>query len=71
MPEPTDPLSIALAERFPAVPLESVVRCVWDARDAVEFAGVEESEREALVERLAQAHVEELLPFYDETAASE
>ena len=57
-------LSFALAQQFPAVPLQSVVRCIWDAQTAVEYAAVDVDDRDELVERLARAHLEELLPFY-------
>ena len=60
----TNALSASLAEMFPSIPLQSVVRCVWDAESAVEYAGVEADDRKSLVERLARAHLEELLPFY-------
>jgi hypothetical protein len=59
-------LSHALAQQFPNIPLQSVVRCIWDAQTAVEYAAVSASDRSELVERLARAHLEELLPFYDE-----
>ena len=59
-------LSLALAQQFPHIPLQSVVRCVWDAQSAVEYAAVSASDRGELVERLARAHLEELQPFYDE-----
>lgn len=59
-------LSATLAEQYPAIPLQSVVRCVLDAQSAVEYAGVEREDRESLVERLARAHLEELAPFYVE-----
>ena len=57
-------LSLALAQQFPNIPLQSVVRCVWDAHTAVEYAAVSPDDRGELVERLARAHLEELLPFY-------
>lgn len=57
-------LAASLAEMFPSIPLQSVVRCVWDAESAVEYAAVEADDRKSLVERLARAHLEELLPFY-------
>lgn len=57
-------LSLALAQQFPSIPLQSVVRCVWDAQTAVEYAAVAAGDRTELVERLARAHLEELLPFY-------
>lgn len=57
-------LSATLAQEFPAIPLQSVVRCVWDAENAVQFAGVAGDDRAALVARLARAHLEELIPFY-------
>ena len=57
-------LSATLARMFPDIPLQSVVRCVWDAESAVNYAAVDDGDREALVERLARAHLEELLPFY-------
>ena len=57
-------LSLALAQQFPSIPLQSVVRCVWDAQMAVEYAAVSSGDREELVERLARAHLEELQPFY-------
>lgn len=59
-------LSASLAELFPAIPMQSVVRCVLDAESAVEYAGVERDDRHGLVERLARAHLEELAPFYVE-----
>jgi hypothetical protein len=59
-------LSLALAQQFPNIPLQSVVRCVWDAHTAVEYAAVSASDRGELVERLARAHLEELLPFYND-----
>jgi len=59
-------LSLALAQQFPNIPLQSVVRCVWDAQTAVEYAAVSPTDRGELVERLARAHLEELLPFYDD-----
>jgi len=61
-------LSATLAQLFPDIPLQSVVRCVWDAESAVEYAAVDAADRAALVERLARAHLEELLPFYTEAA---
>ena len=61
-------LSLALAQQFPNIPLQSVVRCVWDAQSAVEYAAVLADDRGELVERLARAHLEELLPFYDDDA---
>ena len=67
----TNTLSASLAEMFPSIPLQSVVRCVWDAESAVEYAAVDADDRKALVERLARAHLEELLPFYSETDNSE
>jgi hypothetical protein len=60
----TNALSASLAEMFPSIPLQSVVRCVWDAESAVEYAAVDSDDRKSLVERLARAHLEELLPFY-------
>jgi hypothetical protein len=57
-------LSESLARMFPAIPMQSVVRCVLDARSAVDYAGVTTEERPGLVERLARAHLEELAPFY-------
>jgi len=57
-------LSLALAQQFPSIPLQSVVRCVWDAQMAVEYAAVSSGDRGELVERLARAHLEELQPFY-------
>jgi len=57
-------LSLALAQQFPSIPLQSVVRCVWDAQMAVEYAAVSSDDRGELVERLARAHLEELQPFY-------
>ena len=66
----TNALSASLAERFPSIPLQSVVRCVWDAESAVDYAGVGADDRKSLVERLARAHLEELLPFYTEEAAT-
>jgi len=63
-------LSLALAQQFPNIPLQSVVRCIWDAQTAVEYAAVSASDRGELVERLARAHLEELMPFYDEDATS-
>jgi hypothetical protein len=60
-------LSATLAQLFPDIPLQSVVRCVWDAESAVEYAAVGASDRAALVERLARAHLEELMPFYTES----
>ena len=60
----TNVLAASLAEMFPSIPLQSVVRCVWDAESAVEYAAVGADDRKALVERLARAHLEELLPFY-------
>jgi hypothetical protein len=65
-PADTNTLSASLAEMFPSIPLQSVVRCVWDAESAVEYAAVGADDRKALVERLARAHLEELLPFYTE-----
>jgi hypothetical protein len=62
-------LSLALAQQFPNIPLQSVVRCVWDAQTAVEYAAVSSDDRGELVERLARAHLEELLPFYDDADA--
>ena len=62
----TNSLSASLAEMFPSIPLQSVVRCVWDAQSAVEYAAVAADERTSLVERLARAHLEELLPFYND-----
>src|SRR3954449_13098851 len=59
-------LSLALAQQFPNIPLQSVVRCVWDAQTAVEYAAVSSDDRGELVERLARAHLEELLPFYND-----
>jgi len=59
-------LSLALAQQFPSIPLQSVVRCIWDAQTAVEYAAVSAGDRGELVERLARAHLEELLPFYDD-----
>ena len=59
-------ISLALAQQFPNIPLQSVVRCVWDAQSAVEYAAVLADDRGELVERLARAHLEELLPFYDD-----
>ena len=68
MTQPADAnaLSARLAEMFPSIPLQSVIRCVWDAESAVEYAAVAADEREGLVDRLARAHLEELLPFYAE-----
>lgn len=63
-------LAAELAELFPSIPLQSVVRCVWDAESAVEYAAVDSDDRKALVERLARAHLEELLPFYSEEQPS-
>jgi hypothetical protein len=60
----TTVLAASLAEMFPSIPLQSVVRCVWDAESAVEYAAVDADDRKSLVERLARAHLEELLPFY-------
>jgi hypothetical protein len=60
-------LSATLAQLFPDIPLQSVVRCVWDAESAVEYAAVDEADRAGLVERLARAHLEELMPFYAES----
>jgi len=57
-------LSSQLAQQFPAIPLQSVVRCVWDAEAAAEYAGVAADDRADLVARLARAHLEELAPFY-------
>jgi hypothetical protein len=62
----TNELSASLAQLFPDIPLQSVVRCVWDAESAVEYAGVDADDRSSLVERLARAHLEELMPFYTE-----
>jgi hypothetical protein len=64
-------LSSSLAQLFPDIPLQSVVRCVWDAQSAVEYAAVDADDRAGLVERLARAHLEELVPFYTETDAEE
>jgi hypothetical protein len=61
-------LSTLLAEMFPTIPLQSVVRCVWDAESAVDYAAVDTDDRKSLVERLARAHLEELLPFYTDEA---
>jgi hypothetical protein len=57
-------LSSMLAQQFPSIPLQSVVRCVWDAEAAAEYAGVAADDRADLVARLARAHLEELAPFY-------
>ena len=65
-----DGLPASLAREFPGIPLQSVVRCVWDAQDAVEYAAVDADDRDALVARLARAHLEELVPFYDEDTDS-
>lgn len=67
-PDEDSALPAALAQEFPTIPLQSVVRCVWDATSAVEFAGVDGADRQALIERLARAHLEELMPFYAEEA---
>jgi hypothetical protein len=67
----TNVLAASLAEMFPAIPLQSVVRCVWDAESAVEYAAVDPDDRKALVERLARAHLEELMPFYTEQPAGD
>ena len=64
-------LSLALAQQFPSIPLQSVVRCVWDAQTAVEYAAVSTDDRGELVERLARAHLEELLPFYTDAPDDE
>jgi hypothetical protein len=64
----TNALSASLAEMFPTIPLQSVVRCVWDAESAVDYAAVDTDDRKSLVERLARAHLEELLPFYTDEA---
>jgi hypothetical protein len=61
-------LSSLLAQQFPAIPLQSVVRCVWDAEAAAEYAGVAPDDRADLVARLARAHLEELAPFYVDEA---
>ncbi len=58
-------LATTLSAQFPAIPMQSVVQCVWDATNAVEYAGVEATDRDPLVERLARAHLEELTAFYD------
>ena len=63
----TNVLAASLAEMFPSIPLQSVVRCVWDAESAVDYAAVDADDRKSLVERLARAHLEELLPFYVDT----
>ena len=70
MPQPPadNAISTELAAQFPTIPLQSVVRCVWDAEAAVEFAGVSDDERTSLVTRLARAHLEELMPFYNEAS---
>jgi hypothetical protein len=60
-------LAATLAGLFPTIPLQSVVQCVWDAESAVEYAAVDAADRAALVERLARAHLEELVPFYSQT----
>ena len=63
----TNALSASLAEMFPSIPLQSVVRCVWAAESAVDYAAVDADDRKSLVERLARAHLEELLPFYTDS----
>lgn len=68
---PANDLSASLADQFPAIPMQSVVRCVLDAQSAVDYAGVEREDRASLVERLARAHLEELAPFYVETDATD
>jgi len=59
-------LATSLSAQFPAIPMQSVVQCVWDAQMAVEYAAVDAGDREPLVERLARAHLEELAGFYDD-----
>jgi hypothetical protein len=66
-PAENNELSTSLAQLFPDIPLQSVVRCVWDAESAVDYAAVDAADREALVERLARAHLEELVPFYTDS----
>ena len=66
-PAENNQLSNSLAQLFPDIPLQSVVRCVWDAESAVDYAAVDAADREALIERLARAHLEELVPFYNDS----
>ena len=56
-----------LCPRFPAVPSASVVACVLDAYEAVDYVQVAVDAREGLVARLARAHLEELAGFYPAT----
>jgi hypothetical protein len=49
--------------------MQSVVQCLWDAQSAVDYAAVDDSDRNSLVERLARAHLEELAAFYDNAAS--
>jgi hypothetical protein len=62
-------LATTLSAQFPAIPMQSVVLCVWDAQSAVEYAAVDADDRDSLVERLARAHLEELAAFYDESSS--
>jgi len=65
----SDLLATALSAQFPSVPMQSVVQCLWDAQSAVDYAAVDDSDRNSLVERLARAHLEELAAFYDNAAS--
>ena len=53
-----------LSARFPEIPAASVIACVLDAADAVEYVQVAAAAREELVARLSRAHLDELAGFY-------
>lgn len=61
-------LAVGLAAEFPDIPMESVLRCVIDAAEAVDYFDVERPARPALLERLARAHLENLTAAYNSAA---
>ena len=57
-----------LRTTFPGIPAQSVVACVLDACEAVEYVQGAQSGRQDMVARLARAHLDELAAFYPATA---
>ena len=64
-------LAVRLTAEFPDIPAESVLRCVVDAADAVDYFDVDKGARPALLERLARAHMENLTAAYNTAAESD
>jgi hypothetical protein len=63
-------LARQLTEEYAALPAESVLRCVLDAAEAVDYFGVDASVRADLLERVARSHLDALVTAYDENRAA-